>query len=241
VTTTQSRLAMVVLAGGENARLEALRGTIYKGFLPVHGISLVARHVLRAAAFGIEAVDVVVDEYDPALSRLASPGCGSRSGCRTPRVRILVHAGSRTEKLLWWHRSEGETPFLVVFGDTLAPVDLHALWRNATSGAADSAVGLAFARLPFGVVEVDGDRVRAFREKPASDFLVNTGYMVLGPAAVAYLGRCGTLAEALRVLAGEGLLSYQTCAGPVVVVDSIESLAVAHRVLTDAPGFPGDA
>lgn len=233
---------MVVLAGGDNARLEALRGTIYKAFLPVHGMSLVARHVLRAAVFGVERVDVIVDEDDPALLRLATatgPGRGSGlgpgCGAGQPEVRVLVHAGSRVEKVLWWHRREGRAPVLVVFGDTLAPVDLDALWRRAHSCGADSAIGLARVRLPFGVVEVSGDSVTSFREKPVSGFLVNTGYMVLGPRALDHLRAGLALPRMLENLAGDGVLSSVTCTGPVVTVDSLEQLAMAHRVLGPVP------
>ena len=65
---------LVILAGGINSRMESLRGTIYKAFLPIHGLSCIARQVIRAAAYGIRRVDVIVDEYDPALSVLATSG-----------------------------------------------------------------------------------------------------------------------------------------------------------------------
>ncbi len=62
--------------------------------------------------------------------------------------------------------------------------------------------------LPFGVVELDGgDRVRAFREKPPVDAWVNGGFLVLEPAALAYLGPDSVLErEPLERLAADSRL-----------------------------------
>jgi NDP-sugar pyrophosphorylase family protein len=236
VTSIDAPRAMAILAGGTSARMEALRGTIYKAFLPIHGISLVARHVLRAVAFGICSVDVIVDAYDPALAQLArSADAQPPATAHLPDVRVLVHPGTQVDKILWWHdRLEGSPKALVVLGDTLAPVDIGALWQHAMSEEFDSAIGLVELQLPFGAVLVDGRRVRSFREKPASGFLVNTGYMVLGPAAIRYMREGMELGGVLEDLARDELLGALVCGGPLTTVDSLESLAAAHQVLAGA-------
>jgi len=44
----------------------------------------------------------------------------------------LVHPGTQVDKILWWYdRLEGSSKALVVLGDTLAPVDIGALWQHA--------------------------------------------------------------------------------------------------------------
>lgn len=147
---------MAILAGGTNARMEALRGTIYKAFLPIHGISLVARHVLRAVAFGICSVDVIVDAYDPALAQLArSADAQPPATAHLPDVRVLVHPGTQVDKILWWHdRLEGSSKALVVLGDTLAPVDIGALWQHAMEDLArDELLGALVCGGPLTTVD----------------------------------------------------------------------------------------
>jgi NDP-sugar pyrophosphorylase family protein len=225
---------MAILAGGANARLEALRGTIYKAFLPIHGMSLIARHIIRAVAFGIDSIDIIVDAFDPALPQLARSMADQPSASvRLPTVRILVHPGTQVDKILWWsNRVEHNSRLLVVLGDTLAPVDIHVLWQYAISEEFDSSIGLVEIDLPFGVVEAEGKCVRSFREKPNSGFLVNTGYMVLGPAAIRYMNGGLELGLVLERLASEELLAALVCGGSLVTVDSLESLASAHQLLS---------
>lgn len=225
--------SVVVLAGGSNTRMESLRGTIYKAFLPVHGMSFVARHVLRAQAYGIATVDVIVDEPDPVLNLLATPA-DEVGHTKASEVRVLIHRGTQAEKMTWWHtHSDQAPPTLVVLGDTLAPVDLAALWQLAASGRFDSAIAVAELRLPFGFVQITDDHVTAFHERPVIDLPVNTGYMVVGRILLGYLRDGMALSDALARLADESLLGCLPCPGPMITADSIESLTAAHAHLGD--------
>jgi NDP-sugar pyrophosphorylase family protein len=224
---------MVILAGGENTRMEALRGTIYKAFLPIHGLSCVARHIIRAAVFGIMRVDIIVDVQDPALAILANSAEDeiSRKGCM-PKVRILAHPGSPADKILWWRDQYGSnSKVLVVVGDTLAPVDLRELWCKADSDGFDSAIAVAEVSLPFGVVEVDEDSVRCFRDNPPTGLLVNTGHMVLGPRSMRLMESGSDLGSLLGILAVDGVLRALVCDGLLTAVDSLGGLASAHITL----------
>jgi NDP-sugar pyrophosphorylase family protein len=226
---------MAILAGGDNARMEILRGTIYKAFLPIHGASCVSRHILRASLYGVKHVDVIVDSMDPALRALAiTAGEGSGSHTRDDvQVSILEHAGLPSEKILWWSKRLDLTPpLLFVLGDTIAPIDLYDLAGAAAFSGYDSAIGVAEVRLPFGILRIDDDAVTSFEEKPLTGFLVNTGYMALGRIALTLLGESMSLAQVLANLAERRLLGAVSGDGPMVVVDSMESLAAAHRILS---------
>jgi NDP-sugar pyrophosphorylase family protein len=227
---------MAILAGGSNARMESLRGTIYKGFLPIHGMSLVARHVVRAASFGVRRVAVMVGAYDPALALLAQPAeSGSEEAAEPdvePDVEIVVQPGSPAEKIVWWSDARQQPgPALIVLGDSLAPVDLTALWRKAVEPGVDSAIAFTRLRLPFGSFDMSGDLVRSFAEKPVLSSLVNTGYMAMGPAAIRYMREGVSLFGTLERLAADGVLRGIGCAGPLTTVDSFDGLADAHRHL----------
>src|SRR5580698_4574245 len=149
---------MLILAGGLNSRMGPLAGTIYKAFLPIQGLSCVARHVIRAGAYGVTEIDALVDAQDPVLDLLATEGVPAQAdGVPAPAVRVLECPGSPADKVRWWcdHRAIADNA-LVVLGDTVAAVDLASLWRCCEASQFDSAIAVARARLPFGVVAVDG-------------------------------------------------------------------------------------
>lgn len=223
--------SMVLLAGGDNARMEALRGTIYKAFLPIHGMSLIARHVLRASAYGISAVNIIVDAFDPALPLLARH---EPAAVGEPVVEVHAHRGSQAEKLLWWYESAIEERVLTALGDTLAAVDLHELWCRSMAPGFDSSIAIAELQLPFGVVGMLGERVTSFQEKPSTGVLVNTGYMVLGPLAFRFMRENASMVDVLERLAAEGVLGGVICPGPITALDSLESLGEAHRTFAES-------
>jgi NDP-sugar pyrophosphorylase family protein len=232
--TSSAPRQLVVLAGGDNSRMESLRGTIYKAFLPIHGLSCVARHALRASGFGILRVDVIVDVGDPVLRSLAQGSLELDGGASGPAVQILCHGGSLGEKLRWYHELLGRpSRILAVLGDSLAPVDLSELWASACDGGSDSAIAVAELRLPFAGVSVVRRRVTSLCEKPLTDFLVNTGYMVLGLEALALLSDGCSLSDVLETMAQTGRLAACLSAGELVAVDSLDGLAAAHRALRD--------
>lgn len=227
---------MLIVAGGENSRLGVLRNTVYKPFLPIHGVSLVARHLFRAEIFGVDAADIVVDVHDPLLDVLARGDAGHTSSMKCD---LLAHPGSIEEKILWWRGRAGDSgPALVVMGDSLAPVDLVRLWNLVVRDGFDSAVALAEVSVPVGVAEVAGSRVASFTEKPPMPLLAHTGYAVLGTGAFEYLAAGLTVPGALGVLAESGLLGAVVCPGPLLMVDSIEGLASAHEQLRRAGDEP---
>jgi NDP-sugar pyrophosphorylase family protein len=230
---------MVVLAGGDNSRMESLRGTIYKAFLPIHGLSCIARHVLRASAFGISNVDVIVDVGDPVLRSLAQGSFEDSDDQSGTSVQVLCHAGSLRDKLQWYHDLLGSpSRILAVLGDSLAPVDLSALWICSCQNGLDSAIAVAKLRLPFASVSVVQSKAISLCEKPLMDVLVNTGYMVLGPEALALLPDATGLADVLETMARTGRLAAHRSAGELVAVDSLDGLAAAHRALLDSDPVP---
>lgn len=201
--------ALAILAGGTNSRMRSLRDVVYKAFLPIEGVSLVARHVLRASMFGVDDVVVFTDE-DDALAGAGVASLGAVHAGRTT-IRHEVVSGTVEEKLLRFAAltaPDADTPVLAVLGDTVAGVDLQALVRVAAGEGVDSAIAVAPFRMPYGrvVLGEGGDRVVRFDEKPLVDSLVNTGYMCLGPAALSSL-RESDLAETLQALAHAGRLA----------------------------------
>lgn len=122
-----------------------------------------------------------------------------------------TQTGGRLRRVAPW-LDPGET-FMLTYGDGVADVDLRALLafhRNHGRLATVTAV-----RPPgrFGSLEIEGDRVRAFAEKPqAGQGWINGGFFVLEPRALEAISGDETLWELapLEDLADRGeLMAYR--------------------------------
>jgi glucose-1-phosphate cytidylyltransferase len=103
--------------------------------------------------------------------------------------------------------------FCFTYGDGLADVDIAGLIAFHRSHGRIATVTAVQPLGRFGSMQLDGDRVLEFREKPAGDGAwINGGFFVLSPGVADYLDRDETIweHEPLARLASEGQLqSYR--------------------------------
>ena len=99
-------------------------------------------------------------------------------------------------------------PLLVINGDILTRVDFRAMLAYHREHEADLTVGVRQydLRVPYGVVECEGPRVRQLREKPQISFLVNAGIYLLEPSVHCYIpnGQCFDMTDLIEKLLAEG-------------------------------------
>jgi dTDP-glucose pyrophosphorylase len=84
-------------------------------------------------------------------------------------------------------------PVLVMNGDILTQVNYGHLLRyhEEHDAAATMCVREFNHRIPFGVVELEGNRIRTITEKPETTYFVNSGIYVLSPSAIDYIPNSG--------------------------------------------------
>ena len=122
-----------------------------------------------------------------------------------------TQTGGRIKRIAKW-LGDDET-FLLTYGDGVANVDVKALidYHNAHGKLATVTIVRPPAR--FGAVELDGDRVLRFNEKPQSEGgFINGGFFVLNRRVLDYIEGDDTVWEGvpLEKLAEEGeLVAYK--------------------------------
>jgi glucose-1-phosphate cytidylyltransferase len=108
---------------------------------------------------------------------------------------------------------EGDDAFCLTYGDGLADIDVSASIEFHRRSGTLATVTAVQPPGRFGALEVDGDRVLGFREKPLGDGgWINGGFFVLSPRVEDYLGGDDTVweNEPLTNLARDGqLVRYQ--------------------------------
>jgi glucose-1-phosphate cytidylyltransferase len=119
-----------------------------------------------------------------------------------------TETGGRLKRVL--NYVAGENPFFFTYGDGVADVDISKLLEFHNNQGVIATVTAVQAPGRFGALELAGDKISAFREKPLGDGAwINGGFFVLSPRVFDYLDGDDTVWEQnpLRRLAADGELS----------------------------------
>jgi len=121
-------------------------------------------------------------------------------------------------------------------GDELLDVDFGALLDAQRASGAAATITVARVRSPFGVVDLEGELVRGFREAPLLPEWVSCGVYVLGPEALERLPERGDHeASTFPELAAEGKLRAYRHGGAWLTVNTPKDLRRAEEHLSSHP------
>jgi dTDP-glucose pyrophosphorylase len=173
----------VIMVGGRGERLRPLTDTIPKPMLRVAGRPILERIVLHLVGFGIRRIFLSVN-YKAEIIEIHF-GDGSAFGCNIEYLREEAPLG--TGGALSLLPAVPSEPVLVLNGDLLTQVDVGDMLRFHADAGHKATVGVHEYRhtVPFGVVELQGERIVAVREKPIQCWQVNAGIYVLEPELLA--------------------------------------------------------
>jgi len=154
--------------------------------------------------FYIHNADYVVDLKDGKRDLV-------RSGAPDWRVAVVdtgasTMTGGRVKRLREWL---GDEPFMVTYGDGVGNVDISKLVAFHRKHKKLATITAVRPPARFGALNLDGDRVAHFGEKPQTgEGWINGGFFVFEPAALDYMGGDDTVMEhqPLERLAKDGQL-----------------------------------
>lgn len=177
----------IIMAGGRGERLRPLTDTIPKPMIRVAGRPILERIVLHLVGFGIPRIFLSVN-YKADLIE-AHFGDGSNFGCAIEYLREDTPLGTGGALSLL-----PETPahaLLVLNGDLLTQFDVGNLLAFHARGGYRATIGVHeyTHTVPFGVLDLDGDRVVRMSEKPAAAWQTNAGIYCLEPGLLARVPR----------------------------------------------------
>jgi dTDP-glucose pyrophosphorylase len=177
----------VIMAGGQGMRLRPLTETIPKPMIPVAGRPILERLVLHMLGFGIRRIFLAINHLGAVVE--SHFGDGSAFGCQIDYLRETTPLG--TAGALTLLPSVPTHPLVVMNGDLVTQADLGALLRCHEEHGHALTVGVRpyVHTVPFGCVEMVGDRIVQLEEKPQLTRLVNTGIYAVEPDALQLLPR----------------------------------------------------
>lgn len=173
----------IVMAGGRGERLRPLTDELPKPMIRVAGRPILERIVLHLVGFGIRRIFLAVNYKAEIIQQHFRNG--DEFGCCVEYLREITPLGTGGPLSLL--PESPEDPILVLNGDLITQFDVGAVLATHTDNhhKVTMAVHEYFHTVPFGVVDVPGDRVTALREKPTQSWLANAGVYVLEPDLVA--------------------------------------------------------
>jgi dTDP-glucose pyrophosphorylase len=167
----------VVMAGGRGERLRPLTDMVPKPMIRVAGRPILERIVLHLVGFGVQRIFLAVNYRAEMIE--AHFGDGAAFGCAIEYLREDEPLG--TGGALSLLPNLPEYPLLVLNGDLLTQFDVGSLFGFHARGEFRATVVIHeyTHTIPFGVVDVDGDRIVRVREKPSEVWLANAGIYVV--------------------------------------------------------------
>ncbi|MEO5346355.1 MAG: glucose-1-phosphate cytidylyltransferase [Magnetococcus sp. YQC-9] len=224
-------MKVIILAGGFGTRLSEYTESIPKPMVSIGGRPILW-HIMRTyarhghkdfiLALGYKAevikeyflnyralnadftVDLASGAVEPILAEeidwrvtLVHTGLDSMTGGRVKRLQSFI----------------GQEPFMLTYGDGVADIDLDALLRFHKSHGKMVTVTAVHPGARFGELEMDGQQIRSFKEKPQTkQGWINGGYFVIEPAFFDLIAEDATILERepLENAASMGeLMAYQ--------------------------------
>lgn len=243
-------MKVVILAGGYGTRLSEETAVLPKPMIEIGGRPLLWHLMKSFSVHGFNEFVVALGYKGDVIKRyfLQYPDVGSdlrielgsgkmeRQGSIREDWNIeLVDTGQDTMtggRLRRLRDRLGET-FLFTYGDGLSTVDVPKLLEFHRSHGKLATVTAVQPPSKFGVLQLDGNAVLKFNEKPADvSTYINGGFFVLEPAAMDYIEGDATPweREPCEALAGDGQLRAYVHDGYWQCVDTLHEL----RLLRDA-------
>jgi glucose-1-phosphate cytidylyltransferase len=221
----------VILAGGFGSRLSEETAVRPKPMVEIGGKPMLWHIMKIYAAHGIEDFVIclgykgyLIKEYfanyylhtcDVSFDLAKGDMTVHRSETEPWRVTLVdtgddTMTGGRLQRVLPYLDDED---FCFTYGDGVADVDITALVAFHRQQGTTATVTAVQPPGRFGALDVDGEKVRSFEEKPLGDGgWTNGGFFVLSPEVGRYLKGTQTVweQEPMRTLATEGqLASYR--------------------------------
>ncbi len=175
----------VVMAGGRGERLRPITEHLPKPMVPVAGRPILEHIVLHLVGSGISDIFLSVNYLGEMIEEHF--GDGTSFGCRIRYLHETSPLG--TAGALSLLPETPREPLIVLNGDLITHFNVErmlAIHRHGgaklTIGARDYQVGI-----PYGVLELEGDRVVEILEKPIESYLVNSGIYVIEPELLQFV------------------------------------------------------
>ncbi|MEM4436382.1 MAG: nucleotidyltransferase family protein [Thermosphaera sp.] len=224
-----------ILAGGYGKRLRPFTNDVPKPMVQIGDKPLIDWQIEWLKNYGFNEIILLVGYKKEKM--IEHVGSGSKYGIRVTYVVEDEPLGTGGAVKNAEHILSRANAFLVVNGDIITNLDPTRLIEklNSTPGLLGVIASIPLPS-PYGVLEISGDRVLGFAEKPMlKDYWINAGVYALKPEALNYFPDKGDLEKtAFPAMAREGVLGtvqYENVFWKAI--DTYKELEEASKILSE--------
>lgn len=226
----------VVLAGGEGLRLRPLTEHVPKVMIPVAGkpiLEWILRWLLKNGIshiiIGLAYKKEIVIEY---LNKIQLEVELSYS-------EHTVEGGTGEGFRLAISRYVKDETFLAMNGDELTDICVSDFANFHSQSGSLATIAVSPMRVPFGIVELNGDFVVGFREKPVlNSYCVSTGVYIFNHRILDFLPQKGNIeTETFPKLASQGLLKAYRHQGFWGTINTVKDIREVEKELLTSSVF----
>jgi glucose-1-phosphate cytidylyltransferase len=196
---------VVILCGGRGTRLRERTESVPKALVEIGGRPILWHVIQIYAAQGFERFLLATGYMGEAVAEFAAAErwpAGVQVECVD--TGLDTPTGGRVAALA---DRLGDETFCATYADGVADIDLDGLLDFHREQGALATVTVVRPNLQWGIVELSGDAVTGFVEKPRSEHWINGGFFCFEPRALSYIGVDSFLErEPLERLAADGQL-----------------------------------
>jgi len=173
----------LIMAGGKGTRLRPLTENVPKPMLKVAGRPILERIVLNLISYGIRKIFIAVNYLAHMIEEYF--GDGSRYGCKIEYIHEDKPLGSGGALSLLPELPKH--PLLLMNGDLVVNVNFADMFEFHEQNGFYATMGVYpyTHEVPFGCVNIQGDRLVDIEEKPLLQKTINAGIYVLSPKTLA--------------------------------------------------------
>ena len=228
----------VLLAGGLGVRLRPLTYTIPKPLLPVGEHPILEEIIIRLKRLDLCDIVIAVGYRAELIETYFRDG--SHLGVHVDYAHESEPLGTAGPLALvrkqFGHTAKDSDSLLVMNGDLLTEIDLRQLIAVHEEGGNDITVVTREFQLkhPYGVIEVDGDRISGVVEKPTVIDTINAGIYVFRWSALELVpdGQAFEMPELLNTAIESGCsVRAYPYGGAWLAIDGMEQLEEAARTV----------
>ncbi len=177
-----------ILAGGRGVRLQPYTMVFPKPMLPIGGMPIIEIIVRQLAYYGFGDITISLGYLGDYIKLYFKDGAKTPRGAVIKYVEEVDPLGTAGSICLL---DKYDNDFLVLNGDLLTSIDFRDFFNfHKSKGAALSiAVGVKSVRMNLGILEMKGENVIDFKEKPTFSYNDNMGIYIYNKRVLDYIER----------------------------------------------------
>ena len=222
----KKKITALILCGGKGERLRPLTDSLPKPLVHLRGRPILGYVLDHLKKYGIDDVVIAAGFKAEIIHKFFE------DNYRDMNVKIVTSGDVDIIERIKSCSSQIKDDFILLYGDTLANVNLEHLQEFHFSHSLKATITLWPFKSSFGLFELDQEgNVVNFREKPTLNQSINIGYFYYEQEVFSWLKDFSIYAEFLEFLANQRKLKGFMHQGVHLTVNTLRELEEAEQII----------